>query len=443
MNESKPNRRQFLQQAGGIAATVAAGAGMARGEQSASTRPVGANDTIRLALIGCGGQGHFDLGLFLRQPSVVVPVVCDVDLHKAEAANRELLGSKAEVVQDYRHILHRKDIDAVLICTPEHWHAIQTVEACQAGKDVYCEKPASHNIIEGRRMVQAARRYDRVVQVGIQQQSGAHYAEVARLVREGKAGTVTQVHIWNVANLCPGLGFPPDEQPPSTLNWDLYLGPAPVVPYNPIRASGQHRLFWAFAGGSEIDWGTHHIGSVHHIMGVNRPLSATASGGKYVIKDLTETPDTFNAIWEYPGWTLEYTMRHTNRHCPEGNDYGILLYGTYAAIYVDRSGYEIYPEGNRIQAGKVGRPRDNSFMPASLSELHIRNFLDCVRSRQRPKADVEIGHRATTAAHLANISLRVGRRIQWDAEREQIVGDGEASKWLTREYRRPYVLPEV
>ncbi len=331
-----------------------------------------------------------------------------------------------------------------MIATPDHWHAIPTIHACQAGKDVYVEKPVTYCIAEGRCMVQAARKYSRVVQCGTQQLSGPHYIEAAQLVQSGKLGKVTHVRIWNIHNRWPGVGFPPDEPSPETLNWDFWLGPAPVIPYNRVKASGAFRSFWNFAGGTMTDWGTHHVATVHHVMGQDRPRSAVAAGGKFAIRDLYETPDTMSALWEYPReWTLEYTLRQANAYTADRSDYGIVFHGVNGTLYLDRSGYELIPEKDRAMPRTVGQPRVSNFMPESLSDYHIRNFLDCVKSRQRPNADIEIGHRATAVPHLGNLALRTGRKLVWDAEREAIVGDAQASELLTRSYRAPYLLPEV
>jgi hypothetical protein len=187
------------------------------------------------------------------------------------------------------------------------------------------------------------------------------------------------------------------------------------------------------------------MGTVHHVMGVDRPLSAMATGGKYAIKDIFDTPDTLMALWEYPGgWTLEYTLRQANGYNADRSNYGIMFHGTDATMFLDRSGFEIHPEGDRAKPRTAGKPRVDSFMPEALSIPHIRNFLDCIKSRKRPAADIEIGHRATITPHLANIAMRSGERLKWDAEAETLVGGGsEAIKLLGREYRKPYVLPEA
>ena len=439
------NRRRFLSRTGGTAAAIGVSGAVVGLSRQVKAAKVGANDTIRVGVIGSGGQGQFDISVFLENGDVAIPLVCDVNQRRADKTNRKLLDNKAKVVEDYHRVLDRKDIDAVLIATPDHWHAIPAISACMAGKDVYVEKPMSWCIAEGRRMVQAARKYDRVVQVGTQQLRGPLYQEVAELVQGGKIGKVTHVRTWNTDNRLPGAGFPADSDAPEAFNWDFWLGPAPAVPYNRVRASGLFRMFWDYAGGTMTDWGTHHMTSVLQIMGEDRPKSVMATGGKYAIKDIWETPDTLNVLWEFPSnWTLTYTLREANAMAPDRSDYGIVFHGTEATVYLDRSGYEIIPEKGKDRSPKTkGTPRKNNFMPRVLSQVHIRNFLDCVKSRKRPIADVEVGQRGTSVAHLGNVALRSGHKIIWDAEKETTVGDPEAAKLLTRQYRKPYVLPEI
>ena len=404
----------------------------------------GPNDTIRMAAIGTGGMGRYNLTVFSKFKDVAIPLICDVNQLHAREANEKILGGKAEIVGDYRRVLERKDIDAVIIATPDHWHAIPTIHACQAGKDVYCEKPMTYCVAEGRRMVQAARKYNRIVQVDTQQRSGPHYAEAAELVRTGKIGKVTHVRCWNIGNRWPGIGFPADEPAPATMDWDFWLGPARKVPYSAVKASGSFRHFWDFAGGTLTDWGTHHIASVHHILGQDRPAAVCSMGGKWAIQDLLETPDTLHVMWEYAGFTLEFELKEANGYAADRNGYGIVFYGTDGTLFIDRSGFELVPEKDRAYPRVVGQPRSGGPIGTSLNVYHARNFLDCVRSRKLPNADVEFGHRATTVTHLGNISLRTGRKLKWDPVNETIPDDAEAARMLIRaEYRKPYVLPEV
>jgi predicted dehydrogenase len=442
---SKPNkigRREFLERTGWTAAAAMSGAILPQRRADAQARPLGANERMRVAVVGTNGQGQFNLGLFLKEPHVEVPVVCDVDLRHAAAAQK-LTDGKAEVVQDYRTLLDRKDLDAFVICTPDHWHAIITIQACQAGKDVYVEKPMTLCVAEGRRMVQAVHKYGRVVQLGTQQHSGEHYAEAAQIVQSGGLGEVFHVYTWCVEDRWPGIKRPPREAPPAELNWDLWLGPRPKVPYDRMRCSGSHRFYWDYAGGQMTDIGTHHMETVQWFMKARAPLSAVAGGQKLMKQEPFETPDTLNVLWEYPGWTLEFVNREVNGYNKEQSEFAILFHGTDATMYIDRGGFEIAPQKHRTAAKVVGTPRKENYMPEALSIRHIRNFLECMRTRKRPNVDVETGQRATTVPHLGNIAYRTGRKIRWDAEKEQIIDDPQANELLTRSYRAPYVLPEV
>lgn len=296
-------------------------------------------------------------------------------------------------------------------------------------------------------MVAAARKHNRVVQVGTQQRSAPHFAKAAELVRTGRIGTVTRIHTWNVGNDTPeGIGNPPDSDPPPGLDWDLYLGPAPKVAFNKNRFLFEFRWFWDYSGGMMTDWGVHLIDIVHWAMGKDAPTAVSASGGKYFIKDNRETPDTLVALFEYPGFVLTYENRILNARPYNEHSYGIEFYGTDGTLFVDRAGFQIIPEvmnkegmvQDRIAGARNKRIRDDR------SHFdHVRNFLDCMKSRKMPVSDVEIGHRSTTAPHLANIALRSGRKVKWDAAKEQIIGDEEANRMTSKAYRAPWKLPVV
>ena len=335
--------------------------------------------------------------------------------------------------RDFRRLLERKDIDAVIVAAPDHWHALPTILACEAGKDVYVEKPAATTVVEGRAMVTAARRFGRVVQVGTQQRGGAHFRRAVEIVRSGAIGTVSLCRAWNCSNELPdGIGNPPDGDPPPELDYDMWLGPAPRRPYNPNRCHYRFRHFWDYAGGKITDWGTHLIDVVHWAMGVTAPLAVAASGGKYVLTDNRETPDTMEAIYDYPGFTLVYSLREANGRKLDGHGYGMQFHGTKGTLFVDRGGFEVFPEGDRMEPIKSGGSQQN--------QPHVREFLDCIRSRARPSSDIEVGHRSTSAPLLGNIALRVGRKIRWDAENERILDDEEANRLLGRPYRAPWHL---
>jgi len=413
-------------------------------------------------------MGRADIRDFMRVPEVQVRAVCDVWEHNLERAARmteDQPSGRAAGFTDFRRVLELKEIDVVVVATPDHWHALPTIMACEAGKDVYVEKPLSLTVEEGRKMVEAARRNQRVVQMGTQQRSGLHYQEAVRLIQDGVIGKISRVSAWNYENETPaGIGNPPDGNPPSDLDWDFYLGPAPHVPFNPNRFIYWFRWFWDYSGGKLTDWGTHHIDIIQWAMKADAPLSATAAGGKYVLNDNRETPDTLDVIYEYPGFICTYTNRVANQYAPNGRSYGIEFYGSDGTLFLDRSGYEVIPEvmleeeaptppylAQLQEEGGGGSSTEQRPLRKGRTEYirgqgsdqhfpHVLNFLECVKTRGRPISDVEIGHRSTTTAHLGNIAFRVGRKIRWDAESERIIDDDEANRRLKANYRAPWTL---
>ena len=438
-------RREFVRwsAAGVIAGRVALpSVGIRRDE-----RIRGANARVRVALIGAGRQGVSNLENAIKQPDTEVVAVCDVfepNLAKGLAA-----APGAKPVADFRRVLDNRDIDAVIIATPDHWHPIQTILACQAGKDVYVEKPIGVAVAEGRAMVDAARRHKRVVQTGTQQRSGLHFQQAAELVKAGRIGKVTQVRTWNFGNESPtGIGNPPDSAPPRELDWDMWLGPAPMRPFNPNRFGvfpdrwSSFRWFWDYAGGMMTDWGVHWLDIVQLVMGVEAPRFVSASGGKFVLDDNRETPDTILATFQYPGFICTYENRVANgAPLLNGKTNGVTFHGTDGTLFVDRQGLEIFPETRKSGETTVDRTQALKVENSNQHHLdHMKNFIDCVRSRATPVADIETGHRSTTTALLGNIAYRTGRRIEWDGVRERIVGDPKAAAQLARAYRRPWKL---
>lgn len=468
-------RREFLSStAAGVAGGLVGGArhaGAADGgpsSQSAQSRGrvAGANDRIRVGFIGVGGMGRSHLNNFMQHDDVQVVTVCDlweVNRNRARRMSERQRSGAAETEQDFRRVLDRQDIDAVVVATSDHWHAIPMVMACRAGKDVYVEKPVSHTIAEGRAMVNAAREHDRVVQVGTQQRSGLHFQEAVRIVQSGALGKVHRIATWNYGNEAPaGIGRPADGSPPAGLDWDFYLGPAPLVPFNPNRFIFTFRWFWDYAGGMMTDWGVHLLDIVLWAMNVDAPKKVSAAGGNFVLDDNRETPDTIDALYEFDSFICTYSNRTGNGYHGAGKGYGWEFYGTDATMFLDRSGFDVIPEtGGRTEAPTPPflseqepsvEPWERTWSSSTARTAavrggqsdqnlsHIRNFLDCMRSRQRPRSDVEIAHRATAMCMLANISYRTGHKLVWDAAGETCMGDAEANAFLAREYRAPWKL---
>jgi predicted dehydrogenase len=408
---------------------------------------LGANNRVRLGLIGCGGRGRYVGGFMKEAPDAEFVAVADV--HEPFAARAcEWAGGKAETYKDFRKLLERKDVDAVLIATPDHWHIPVAVLACRAGKDAYVEKPLTHTVHEGRKLIEAARQSGRIVQAGTQHRSSPHFVECARIVQSGELGQVHLVRVWNYGNRYPeGLGRAPDSDPPPGLDWDFYCGPSPLRPFNPKRFGPTFRQFWDYSGGMITDFGTHRFDTVHQIMGVDTPLSVSASGGRFSMKDAGEMPDVLQATFEYPGFIMSYETTDLNAHGLGGRTpgmkyynsrgdadrpHGEAYYGTNGALFADRIGYEIYPERDRIQRRQTNVPDATS--------AHARAFVECVRSRSKPPADALSGHRATLIGHLGNIAFKTGRKLKWDAAREMFNGDPEASRLLSRQARKPWDL---
>ncbi len=453
MANDRITRRGFVG-AMGITATTATLA------TATTARPVAAADTVRLGLIGAGSRGNQLLSGFLPREEVQFVAVADVDDHHAnETADRivrEKKGERPETMRDYRKMLERKDLDAVVIATPDHWHAHPTIHACQAGKDVYVEKPLAHNVREGRAMIQAARKHNRVVAVGTQQRSSENFQKAVEAVRSGQLGKVFWVQTWNYENISPdGLGVQPDAPAPPYVDYDAWLGPAPERPFNLNRFHLLFRWYFDYAGGMMSDWGVHLNDIVLWAFDQKGPRTVSADGGILTSKDDRDTPDTLQVVYEFANDAiLTYSMRKGNGHKFNGRDYGILFCGTDGTLLLDRSGHEIIPDQTilpyGIRAVKGDRPLRKIDLQASTFKAkddgladHVTDFLSCLKSRERPVCDVEVTHFSTNTTHLGNIAYRLGRKLAWDAETESFPGDAEANALLGREYRKGYELPTV
>jgi predicted dehydrogenase len=428
-----------------------------------ASRVYGANERVNVGLIGCGGRGNLVGKLMKAVRGVDFVALCDV--YDAQfAATREWAGERCKTVKDFRRVLEMKEVDAVLIATPDHWHGIPAVLACEAGKDIYLEKPLAYSVKEGRKVVDAVRKHNRVMQVGIQHRSAPHYAEAAEIVRSGALGKIRFVRIWNYVNMAPrGIGKAEDSQPPEGADWDFFVGPAPERKFNKNRFIKTYRWFWDYGGGLVSDFGVHRFDSMHQVMGADAPLTVSAAGGRFDLQDGCETPDFVQATYEYPGFVMSYEASMLNSLGMPGrpaghNTYGArgewdrphgeAFYGSNGTLVSSRIGYEIYPEMEAPSGpGAVGatpgaaaryKIERKSVASADRTDLHVKDFIECVRSRKKPVADVEAGHRSTIIAHLGNIAYRTGHKLRWDAGSEKIVDDAEAAKLLWREPRRKW-----
>jgi predicted dehydrogenase len=421
-------RRRFLTRSAATAAFLTI---------AGSSRVLGANERIRVGLIGAGDRGRGLWAQFLAQPNVSAVAVCDVyQPHLDQAAAM----AKTPVAKhgDFRKVLDDKGVDAVIVATPDHWHALPTIMACDAGKDVYVEKPLSLRVREGRLMVNAARKNNRVVQTGSQQRSGAHYARAVEIVRSGKLGTVSHVSAGFLRNAMPGYLSQRQSHPPEGLNWDMWLGPAPYRPSLPLTPLHHFRWFWDYSGGEMTNFGAHDLDIVRWVMNVKAPTQVASFGGRYAIEDGGETPDVQEVIYRFPNFVVNWSIREMNGMRP-----GMFMefHGTKGNLSLTRSGFEVTPEAwSLAEDPKQLRCEAQKDPGSEQGESHVRNFLDSLRSRKRPNADVEEGHLSAVMCHLGNIALRTGKLLEWDAEREEIVGDTAANAWLKYEYRKPWSL---
>lgn len=441
-------RRDFAKRAAGVAAAFA------------SRRVLGANDRIRLGFIGLGNRGDQVLDGFLRHADAEVAAICDLYSPYLDFASKKI-GNNPRRFSDYRRLLEAKDLDAVVIATPDHWHALQTIEACQAGKDVYVEKPLSLCVREGRAMVNAARRHERVTQVGLMRRSAPLCREAAEFVRAGGIGKVTAVRSFHIQNEWPaGIGRPPDDDPPAGFDWDAWLGPAPKVAYNRNRALYRFRWFYDYSGGQVTNFGAHYLDFAHWALGHDAPLAVTAMGGKLAVEDNREIPDTLEVLWTYPGGTLVTFSQFNANAAPADRRGGTVeVRGTKGTLSLTWNGYEVVPERIAEKEFPAVTPLDRSLsrqweaghkavIGARKNEgedstaLHARDFLDCIRSRKPCHCDIETGHRSTVATLIANIALKTKSYLEWDARAEQFTNHPEANKSLSYTYRPPYRFPE-
>ncbi len=419
------------------------------------SRIMGANERVRVGFIGCGLIGLRHIADFKQLPGAELVAVSDIYDARIDRGKADCGGSDVKGYKDFRKVLDAKDVDAVVISTPDHWHALQTIMACAAGKDVYVEKPMTLFVREGRWMVNAARHHNRIVQVGTQGRSGPHMKEVVPAIRKGDLGKIVSIRIGSYRNIMPGFGRPPAAEPPPGLDYDMWLGPAPRKPYTVHRCLYHFRWFWDYSGGQMTNLGAHDIDFVHYLLQVKGPTSVYSSGGRFALDDDGETPDTQDAILDYPGFTVVVSLREASAGRQRG---GTEFFGTKGSMAVGRGGYEVFPDMRIAPERQIppwsnppGHPQPDDIKPAPRTQarkggdprgepmgLHAQHFLDCIKSRQRPVADVEDGHQVTAACHLANMSMKLGRKLRWDPEKEEIIGDKEASAMLVRPYRKPW-----
>jgi len=436
------NRREFLKNT----TTAAVGLSLVAAIPITMNACVGANDKLRCGVIGVNGMGFSDLSAFLRQKNTQCVAMCDVDanvLAKRAAETEKMQGFKPKLYGDYRKLLENKDVDVVIIGTPDHWHCLPMIEACQAGKNVYCEKPLGNTIEEINLMERAANKYKTVVQVGMWQRSDPHWKAAVDFVQSGKLGKIRTVRTWSYQGWMEPIPVKPDGEAPAGVDYDFWLGPAPKRPFNPNRFHFNFRWYYDYAGGLMTDWGVHIIDYGLFGMGDKAPKSVMAMGGKFAYpNDAAETPDTLQALYEFDGHTLLWDHGVGIDGGYYGRSHGVGYVGNNGTLVVDRNGWEVIPESKKkvdlmeripLQKG-TGKGID----------LHFQNFIEGVKSRNRNlNASIEIAANTARVAHLGNIALRTGRRLYWDAKISKFINDDEANKFLVPQYRAPWVLPKI
>jgi predicted dehydrogenase len=421
------------------------------------SRILGANDRLRMGYIGLGNRGDQVHDAFLEHGDQQTVAVCDLRDDYMDFAIKKSRANPKKY-HDYKKLLEDKDVDAVVVATPDQWHAMMFVDACHAGKDVYVEKPLSLTVAEGRRMVEVARQSNRVTQVGIHRRSAVFCKEAAEFVRSGGIGHVTVARAYHILNSWPnGIGNPADSAPPDAAMWDQWLGPAPKVPYNQNRMFYDFRWFYDYSGGQVTNFGVHYMDQMRWCLGKEAPKSVVAMGGKLAVKDNREIPDTLEVIWDFDGTLVMFAQYNANS--APGNLQGseMEFRGTKGTMYIHGNRWEVVPEKvtDKISYARtpLDRESEKSYNPSRKPAMepkkmsgsqdtafHARNFLDCAKSRAKCNCDIEIGHRSTSATLIANIAHKTKTYLEWDARAERFTNHEAANKYLQYKYRAPYKL---
>jgi len=429
------SRRHFLQRTALFAGATTLGGPLIRSLRAGEPGP---NDKIRIGLIGSGAMGRGDLECFLDFPEVDCVAIADVDAAML-AQGREVCVRKNRrpptSEKDFRRILDRKDVDVVVIATPDHWHAIPTIMACQAGKDIYVEKPLATTIDEGRAMLTAAQKHNRIVQMGSQWRSCQHMLEAAAFVKSGKLGKITMARAWANLDWMPKCERQPDAAPPEGCDYDFWLGPARPRPFNQNRFHFHFRWYWDYAGGLMTDWGVHLLNMIFMGLPMEWPKFVSSSGSPHPLGDDWETPGAQTALYEFKDYTLVWEHLAGYATTINNHPWGVAWYGSEGIIMMNDAGWEVLPERRKANLDPEKHKGSGNPRPA-----HVRNFLDCIKSRQQPALNLELGHYLSALAHLGNIAYRTAAKIGWDSEKEQIIGNPEADRLIATKYRLPWKL---
>lgn len=444
------SRRSFLQNTGKLAAAATIGsiplAETLASPASPTSVRVGAADKIRVALIGCNSMGWANLREHIALPEVECIGLCDVDenvLNKRGAELEKQTGKKAILYRDFRKLLENKEVDAVIIGTPDHWHCLMAVYAMQAGKDVYVEKPLANSIDECNTMVAAAKRYGRVVQVGQWQRSGPHWQSAMEYVRSGKLGKISHVKNWLYYSGFKEMKPEPDTVAPPGVDYEMWLGPARKQAFNINRYHGKWRYFWDYGGGIMTDWGVHLLDMAFNGMQSTFPKSVMSTGGKYSFpQSAMQTPDNQFTTYDHGDYVV--TWEHVTGSTPGlyGNNYcGVAFVGKNGTLVVDREKWRLFPEAENGQYLLPALPEQKG--SGRDLALHVKNFIDCIKSRGKTACDIETARNVAVNAQLGNIAMKTGRKLYWDDASNLFINDREATQLVKPVYRAPWLLPKV
>lgn len=401
----------------------------------------GANDRIQVAAIGVRTQGTIMSRSFIKTGRAEVTAVCDVDRNILAKKTKQIESTQKKAPKtytDFRRVLEDRDVDAVLVATPDHWHAIMAIRACEAGKDVYLEKPCAHNVRECRLIAKAARKYNRIIQHGTMQRSGAHFQEAREYVRSGKLGKIGLIRCYSVLGR-KSIGHKPNAQPPAHLDYDFWLGPAPQRPYNENRVHYNWRFMWDYGTGDMGNWGVHWLDIPLWTLDLGWPQAVSCSGGKYIYDDDKETPDTQLTLYEYPGLTLVWELRMWSKYPNVGgiddSGTGTTFYGDEQALNITRGGWKAFTKDEKKLVAQ-GHAGDDKFL------LHANDFINSMRSRKAPIADIASGHISAAVSILGNVAYLAGEKIRYNPEKDE-TDKSEKDHLLTRTYREKWPLPVV
>jgi predicted dehydrogenase len=449
------SRRKFIRKTSFALAGTSLAAAPPLNVFAKNARRISANDKINFGLIGCKGMGWSNMKAHLTNiPEAECIALADVDqsvLDERAGNVEELRGKRPALFKDYRKMLEMKDLDAVVIATPDHWHCLTFCDSLSAGKHVYCEKPLANSIEECNVMMRAANRYRKIVQIGQWQRSGAHCQQAHNYLKSGKMGNIRLVKCWAYQGWMEPVPMKPDGTAPEGVDYEMWLGPAPKRPFNPNRFHFNFRWFWDYAGGLMTDWGVHEIDIALYFMGVRSPKSVIASGGKLAYPDnASETPDTLQAVFEYENFNMLWEHATGIDNGPYGKTEGIAFISNYGTMVVNREGWEVIPETKRNAEGVLvyeieDLPDQRRSSSANYLADHAKNFVAAMQANDASllKCGIETGAVAAINAHMGNVAFKTGRKVYWDAAKGEFKNDAEANALIKSNYQNGWKLPAV